>query len=794
MFTFFKDKFYMVKLLYCLFFLGLPTMLIGQQRYSGYVEDSLSGERLYGANVSIQGSSQGTTTNFYGFFSLIVPKDASVIRVSYVGYESIAITLSDQNPSAMLVKLPPKGDLEEVTVTATKELPPERQAQVSAVSIPIRQLKQLPAVGGEVDMMRGLQLLPGVQSGREGMTGLYVRGGGPDQNLILLDGIPLYNVSHLGGIFSVFNPDIISDVSLMKGGFPARYGGRLSSVLNIKVREGNRNKPQTQGAIGLVSARLSHEGPISEGKGSYLVGVRRSYIDAFTRPISKITSGGETSFGYTFYDLNGKINYDLSDKDKVYASIYSGHDRAVVNSSGGDNIKASNHFRWGNLLATARWNRLISDRIFTNLTLGYTRYNFSIGFEQEEQGTDNAFLFNYNSGIEDLSLNYDWEFYLNSKHSLRSGVHFIEHFFTPGVNLFRTRQQAVQTDTVFGSFNVNSRELSVYVEDDWEISDRFRMNLGIHANGYHVNGTNYLSPQPRMTASYMTGPLSAVKLSYVRMQQNVHLLSSSGAGLPTDLWVPATERTAPQLSSQLTAAFHKSLPGGYEASAEFYYKTMDKLIAYSDGINWQEGTEDWQDKIERNGKGLSRGLELFLHKKEGRLTGWIGYTLAKSDLQFDAINEGRYFPDRYDRRHDVGLLLTYEISKRVSLSGTWVYGTGNAITLGQARYMAVADGIPNLNDGRFGFNRHVEYYEGRNNFRMRAYHRADVGIRFTKLKKWGERTWNLGFYNAYSRANPFYYYWSHQTNYFGNSMDDSRSLRQIALFPIIPSFSYEFRF
>ncbi|WP_158856437.1 TonB-dependent receptor [Lunatibacter salilacus] len=784
----------MVKGIYWLIFIGNPLILFGQQRLSGYVEDADSGERLFGASVWVAGTSQGTTTNFYGYFSLLSAEENAVLKVSYVGYEPIEIAITDQDPFALLIKLDPLGDLEEVTITSSRELPPERQAQVSAVSIPIKQIQQLPAVGGEVDLMRGLQLLPGVQSGREGLTGLYVRGGGPDQNLILLDGIPLYNVSHLGGIFSVFNPDILSDVNLIKGGFPARYGGRLSSVLNIKVREGNRNETQTQGAIGLASARLSHEGPITKGKGSYLLAMRRSYIDAFTRPISRITSGGETSFGYTFYDLNGKINYDLSGKDKVYASVYTGHDRAVVNTSSSDDIKASSNFQWGNVLATARWNRLVSDRIFTNLSLGYTRYNYSIGFDQEELDTDNAFLFNYSSGIEDLSLRYDWEFYLNNKHSLRTGLHFTEHFFTPGVNLFRTQQETVKTDTVFGSFNVNARELSVYVEDDWEISKRLRMNLGLHLNGYHVNGANYLSPQPRVTASYMTGARSAVKLSYAQMQQNVHLLSSSGAGLPTDLWVPATERTAPQFSSQITAAYNKSFSGGYEASAEVYYKTMDNLIAYSDGVNWLEGAEDWQDKIERNGQGLSRGLELFLHKKEGRFTGWIGYTLAKSDLQFETINEGRSFPDRFDRRHDVGLFLNYEINKRVSVSGTWVYGTGNAITLGQSRYMGVAEGIPNLSDQRFGFNRHVEYYEGRNNFRMRAYHRADVGIRFTKPKKWGERTWNLGFYNAYSRANPFYYYWSNQSLFFFNSADDSRSLRQIALFPIIPSFSYEFKF
>jgi len=775
--------------------LFLSMHAIAQHRLSGYVEDKQSGEKLFGASILVKGTNTGTTTNFYGFFSLPLSQSETTIVISYVGYKQLEMMLDMQNGESVNIKLEPMGDLDEVVVQSSRDLPFERQVQVSSINIPIKQLQQLPAVGGEIDIMRGLQLLPGVQSGKEGLTGLYVRGGGPDQNLILLDGVPLYNVSHLGGIFSVFNPDIIADVNLIKGGFPARYGGRLSSVLNIKVREGNRNQRQTQGAIGLASARLSHEGPFKEGRGSYLVALRRSYIDAFTRPISRIVTGGRSGFGYTFYDLNGKINYDVTEKDKVYASVYTGHDRGVVSTRDTANV-SNNYFQWGNVLATARWNRVISDRLFSNLTLGYTNYKFSIGFDHQDIEAERESSYSYLSGIRDWQLKYDLEYFHNRQHSFRTGVQFIEHQFSPGVNALSSAVEQVRTDTTFGSFNVNAREISLYAEDDWTINERLSMNLGVHLNAYFVNNETYISPQPRTTLRWMTGPKSSVKFSYATMQQNVHLLSSTGVGLPTDLWVPATDRTKPQQSSQFTAAYATNLKGGYEFSVEAYYKTMSNLIAYSDGVNWLEGTSDWQEKIEREGEGRGKGLELFLHKKEGRLTGWIGYTLSNAERRFSNINEGQYFPDRFDRRHDIGIMLTYNIKKNVDFSATWVYGTGNAITLGEGHYLAMVNPVT----GWFGGDRsrdNIEHFEGRNNFRMRAYHRADIGLRYTKAKKWGERTWNLGFYNAYNRANPFYYYWRTQRSFFmggGGTPDGPRSLRQIAIFPIIPAFSYEFKF
>ncbi|MBT0810905.1 TonB-dependent receptor [Litoribacter ruber] len=765
----------------------------GQGQVSGYVEDKGSGEKLFGATILIEGTGRGAHTNFYGFFSLNLPDSTAILRVSHVGYKTQTVNLDMAASRKLTVGLQPLDDLDEVVVEENKELSFERQVQLSSINMPARQLKQLPAVGGEIDLIRGIQLMPGVQGGKEGLTGMYVRGGGPDQNLILLDGIPLYNVGHLGGIFSTFNPDVVADVNLMKGGFPARYGGRLSSVLNVKMRDGNRNEMRTEGAVGLVSARISNEGPINKGKGSYIVALRRSYVDMFTRPIARIASGGSHGFGYTFYDFNGKASYDLSPKDKIQVTAYSGHDRGVVNARDTSNIRSSNYFKWGNQLATVRWNRVISDRLFSNTTVGYTNYIFDIATDHSNPEEEHFYHFGYQSGIRDWNLKYDLEYYHSKSHLFRVGAQAIHHKFTPGVNAIRSTDQGVQMDTTFGSQNVNAWELSYYLEDEWTLSDRFSANLGVHFNNYFVEGEQYFSAQPRMTARYQVGPRSSLKAGFAQMQQNVHLLSSTGVGIPTDLWVPATSRTRPQQSWQYTLGYHRMLDKGWEFSVEGYYKNMTNLIAYSDGVNWLEGAADWQDQIEREGEGRARGIEVLLQKKEGRWSGWLGYTLAQSERRFDNIMDGQFFPDRFDRRHDIGLTMAYQVNDKVSFSASWTYGTGEAITLAEGRYQAYTEPPIGLSGGLTGPNRYVEHYEGRNNFRMRSYHRADFGIRFSKDKRWGERTWNLGFYNVYNRANPFYYYWSGGTNFFGVNAGGTMRLRQMALLPILPAFSYEFK-
>lgn len=778
-----------------------------QYRVSGYISDHTTGEKLFGATILIEGTTQGVVSNFYGYYSLIVPSNATLVY-SYVGYTPLKKELSLTGDITMDANLEPMM-LEEVIVDGSKEESPELTPQVSTIKITSKQLMNLPAIGGEVDVLKALQLLPGVQSGKEGMSGIYVRGGGPDQNLILLDGVPLYNVSHLGGLFSVFNPDVISDVSLVKGGFPARYGGRLSSVVNIKVKDGNRSKNSTEATVGLISARALNQGPFKNGKGSYLLGVRRTYIDLLTRPLSRAASDGTSSFGYHFYDINAKVSYDFTNRDKVQVSVYSGDDRGVAKFK--DDIysyengfpevvgeeKSKSLFAWGNLLATARWTHLFSDKLFANLSTSFTSYRFKLTYDYEDTRDNGTEFYEYKSGIEDLSLRYELEYFHNNKHNLLGGIQFINHTFTPGVNTIITDLETDETEETFGSFGIDSYEFSGYLEDQWTLNSKIKLNMGVHYNYYSAEGSSFQSIQPRGTLRVLTGPASSIKLSYAAMQQNVHLLTGSGAGLPTDIWVPATELAKPQTSQQGTIAYTKSIDFlNADFTIEGYYKKMNNLVVYAEGENWTETAEDWQDKVETDGVGTSRGVEFLLHRKEGRLNGWLGYTISKSDRQFSNVNFGNTFPYKYDRRHDVGLLLSYEVSDKMDISLTWVYGTGNAITLGEARYNVMLPNVLLRPDdfiwSQFGGGGEAEHYNGRNGFRMRSYHRADLGIRFKKQKKRGERIWNLGIYNVYNRANPFYYYFS--TTFDQRTLLESRQLKQVALFPIIPTISYTFKF
>lgn len=778
-----------------------------QYRVSGYVEDSTTGEKLFGATIAIEGTNQGVVSNFYGYYSLIVPSNAELIY-SYVGYTSYRNVINLTEDIQITARLEPVT-LEEVVIEGSKEEKLALTPQVSTIRISAKQLMSLPAIGGEVDVLKALQLLPGVQSGKEGMSGIYVRGGGPDQNLFLLDGVPLYNVSHLGGLFSVFNPDAISDVSLIKGGFPAKYGGRLSSVVNIKVKDGNREKNTTEATVGLISARVLNQGPIASGKGSYLIGVRRTYIDLLTRPISKSVSDGSSSFGYHFYDINAKVSYDFSQRDKVQFGIYAGDDRGVAKfkddlysfEDGTRKVvgeeKSRSLFAWGNLLATARWTHIFSDKIFANLSTSYTKYRFKLKYDYEDTKEKKTELYEYKSGIEDLSLRYELEYFHNNDHSLLGGIQLINHTFTPGVNTVKTDLKTNETEQTFGSFGIDSNELSTYLEDQLTLSSKIKLNLGVHYNYYSPGGSSFHSIQPRATVRVLTGSNSSIKLSYSEMQQNVHLLTGSGAGLPTDIWVPATEMASPEKSKQITGAYTKSIDLlGADLTIEAYYKEMDNLVAYAEGENWAETADDWQEKVESDGKGTSKGLEFLLHKKEGKLNGWLGYTISKSDRQFSNVNFGETFPYKYDRRHDIGLLVSYEINDRIDISTTWVYGTGNAITLGEARYNVMLPNVLVSPDdfvwSQFGGNGEAEHYQGRNGFRMRSYHRADVGLRFKKPKRRGERIWSIGIYNVYNRANPFYYYFDQTFDV--RTLKESRQLKQVALFPIIPTFSYTYKF
>ena len=768
------------------------------QKYtiSGYIKDASSGENLIGANVWDQQSEQGASANAYGFYSLTLPADSVFLIASYVGYRPTIRKFVLDKDTLINFELQDNALLEEIVISAAEAERIQQVTRMSTISVPMEQIKSLPALLGEVDVLKTLQLLPGVQSGNEGTSGLYVRGGGPDQNLILLDGVPVYNASHLFGFFSVFNADAINKVELIKGGFPARYGGRLSSVIDISMKEGNMKEFHGEGSIGLVASKLTLEGPIINDKTSFIVSGRRTYLDLLARPIIRAQTDGDENVGYYFYDLNAKINHRFSNSDRLYLSAYLGDDQFYTRYRGqyspepGINLDEEDEagLNWGNLTSALRWNHAYNPKLFSNLTLTYSRYRFNI-FQRfdnerydydEERITTSQGQTRYLSGIEDWGAKLDYDYIPSPRHHVRFGASAIRHTFTPGA--LNVQQDDViddfVIDTLFGSQKTRAVELATYVEDDFEISERFKINAGLHVSAFLVNEEEYVSVQPRIAARYLLNDELSIKVSYVQMAQFIHLLTNSGIGLPTDLWVPATERIRPQRAHQVALGLAKSWKAEYEISLEGYYKEMYNLIEYKEGASFINVSSDWQDKV-AVGDGLSYGAELLIQKKKGRTTGWLGYTLSWTNRQFEELNFGRRFPYKYDRRHDLGMAVVHQWKENIDLSASWVYGTGNAISLPVAVYRA--------EEGSRGFGQNVNYYGDRNSYRMRAFHRLDLSITFHKKKRWGERDWVLGVYNAYSRRNPFYIY-------LRENFDEDPQFSQVSLFPIIPSFSYRFKF
>ncbi len=777
-----SNKFLFLLLSVCL------SNLISAQNFtiSGYITDAASGEKLINASVYNAYTYEGTITNEYGFYSLTIPSDSILLTVSYVGYNTLKTNLFLKGDTTINIELKSSIILNEVIINADKNSEQfQERTQMSTIEIPIDQIKALPAFLGEVDVLKALQLLPGVSGGTEGTSGIFVRGGSPDQNLILLDGVPVYNASHLFGFFSVFNSDAINKVTLIKGGFPARYGGRLSSVVDIRMKEGNLNELHGEGSIGLIASRLTLEGPIKKGKTSFIVSGRRTYIDLIARPIIKAQSDGDEVQGYYFYDLNAKINHKISEKDRLYVSGYFGRDKAYFDNKYQYDSETyrteKNGIFWGNATAVARWNHVFTQKVFGNLTATFTDYKFDIYSNVTEEITNEPntyFGFEYFSGIYDWSLKYDLDFIPSPNHYLKFGTGITYHTFRPGATQFETENIDIYDEGIeLGSDNIYAEEFDLYGEDDWEVNDHLKINTGLHLSGFLVNGVFYKSLQPRISARYLINPELSLKASFSTMTQYIHLLTNSGIGLPTDLWVPATDTVPPQTAWQPAIGMAYKFKEQYEVSLEGYFKKMKNIIEYKDGASYlYDGSEGWEDKIE-SGEGWAYGAELFIQKREGKLTGWVGYTLSWSNRQFPTINLGNTFPYKYDRRNDFEIAGIYSLSDKIELSATWVYTTGQPVSLPVAKYES-------LN----GYGQTIYAYEGRNGYRMDAYHRFDINLSIHKQKKYWMQTWNFSVYNAYNHLNPFFIYLTY--DYYTNS----NVYKQVSLFPIIPSVSYEFKF
>lgn len=781
----------------------VPSLTLAQKfTISGYIKDASTGESLIGATVINRSTLQGTTANVHGFYSITLPSDSVRLVYSYVGYTPMPVNLLLKRDTTIDIGMMAATVLDEVIVNATRSDEIQEVSQMSSVNVPIEQIKSLPALLGQVDVLKVLQLMPGVKSS-EGSTGLYVRGGGPDQNLMLLDGVPVYNAAHLFGFFSVFNADAINRVELIKGGFPARYGGRLSSVIDINMKDGNMKEMHGEGSIDIIAAKFTLEGPIKKDKTSFLISTRRTYLDLLVAPfLKKAIEGGRV--GYFFYDLNTKVNHIVNRRNRIYLSTYLGDDKAYSKyedrynrGAPGDYALEKNEFglRWGNIITAFRWNSVIGPRLFSNLTTTYSRYRFNIFNESLSETRfgntvrSDRYYSEYFSGIRDWALKYDLDFVPNPSHYVRMGTSAIAHRFSPGAYTYNVENRP---DTTLGDTKIDAWELSAYVEDDIKVNDALKINVGAHLSAFNVQDHWYYSAQPRVSGRYLLNENLSVKASFASMMQYIHLLTNAGLGLPTDLWVPSTARVKPQTANQLAVGLARNFKSTYEISLEGYYKTMNNLIEYKDGTSFINLEESWEDKIATNGKGESYGMELLAQKKTGTVTGWVGYTLSWTNRQFAELNNGKWFPYKYDRRHDVSVAMTHAWNDRMDFSAAWVFGSGNAITLPTAQYTTPQnlDGPGFVTPGYFYYNGGgvYNYYGDRNSNRMRAYHRLDISFSWWKNKKWGRSKWTLAVYNLYSRRNPFY---------MDISYDDDKNQRvfkQYSLFPIIPSFNWSFKF
>ena len=788
-------------LLTLLCFLFSSVILLSQSglrhTISGYVREDVSGESLAGVNIYIPDNKAGTVTNTYGFYSITIEGKNTILVFSYIGYSSDTVRVNLDSDKELNIDLKPNVMLAEVTVAASRKDKQSESAKMSSVKINVSQAKNIPSLLGEKDILKVIQLMPGVQKGTEGSSGFYVRGGGPDQNLIILDDAVVYNASHLFGFFSIFNGDALKSAELTKGGFPARYGGRLSSVLDMSMKDGNKEEWHGEGGIGLISSRLTIEGPLKKNKSSILLSGRRTYADLLLRPVLKAMD--EQNTGYYFYDLNAKVNYDFGRKNKLYLSGYFGKDKFYIKNNSHD-IKENAGFLWSNSTGTLRWNHLFSNKLFSNTSIIYSNYTFSIFDNYTYLPENKDFHAKYYSGITDYSIKFDLDYLPGTNHTVKAGFLSCSHQFRP--------YAYVENDL---SSNVHKRESkltsgiesAVYAEDTWQVLQNLKINGGIRFSHFLASSSQYQYLEPRLSVAWRPAGDLAFKASYSEMNQYIHLISNTGISLPTDLWVPTTDRVRPQHSRQGAIGFVKDLANPeLELSLEGYYKTMDNVLGYKEGATFLEFGDpasssevSWENNVTA-GRAWSYGTELLLQKKNGRLTGWIGYTLSWTQMQFDSLNFGKKFYAKYDRRHDISLVGVYRVNDRITISGTWVYGTGNTVTLPSSEYYATTHSFTTRNpsypggglSGITGF--YVKDTGEKNNFRMGAYHRLDAGIQFHKQKKHFERVWEFSVYNAYNHRNPFYYY----TETVKKDNKDYGILRQVTLFPIIPSFTYSLKF
>ncbi|UBD73295.1 TonB-dependent receptor [Parabacteroides goldsteinii] len=796
-----------------------------QVTVSGFVRDKRSAESLIGASVYEAHSRVGTASNNFGFFSLTLPPGNITIRSSYIGYTSHQHILNGlERDTVLTIELEPSASLEEVVITGqSNDKQSVLSTQMGALEINQQTIRSTPVMFGEADIIKTLQLTPGVSAGTEGTAGMYVRGGNVDENLFLIDGNPVYQINHIGGIFSAFNPEAISGMDFFKSGFPSRYGGRLSSVVDVHTKEGNMKEYHGSASIGLISGNLNFEGPIIKDRTSFNIGLRRTWLDVLSAPAvaiaNKITKkdGTRLRARYAFHDLNLKVNHIFNDRSRMYLSLYNGNDVLKGGSTDFPDQDSDNNYnydsdvslRWGNIMATAGWTYVFNNRLFGKVSGVFTRYHSRlrntehdvVGNEGDEDYSDSFRENETNTGITDFGLRTSFDYLPASAHHIRFGGDYLVHRFHPEYNRSVAYEKNEETSVEIGQEFANDllwgHEAGVYAEDDWTLSSAVRLNAGLRFSLFNVQGKTYTGLEPRVSLRWLLDDNLSFKASYSRMNQYVHLISNSFISLPTDAWMPVTRKLKPLISDQVSAGFYYNLNKEYNFSVEGYYKTLDNLLEYRDGHTFTPSFVNWEDKLTA-GEGRSYGAEFMVRKETGRTTGWVGYGLSWSDRQFDELNQGARYPARFDNRHKLNIVVMHKISPKVELSAAWSYASGNHVTLSLENYYENGTGSPTNNDNHYvGASESIDYYEGRNNYQLPAYHRLDLGIKIYRPKKKGRMgIWTVSIYNVYSRMNPFMIYKSDKTvpdpgSSYGKNVP---VFKTIGIMPIIPSISYTYKF
>ncbi len=774
-----------------LFFLSalFSNGVLGQTgfRLNGTIRSAEDGETLPGVSISVPSMGLGASSNEYGFYSLLLPSGDSLdVVFSFVGYQTQTRRVRLAVDMRLDIQLVFGVELETIEVTAQGGREEVRNPQMSVEVIQAKEVKMIPVLLGESDILKAIQLKPGIPSGAEGVTGLFVRGGGSDQNLFVLDEAVVYNPNHLFGFFSTFNTDAVKDLKLYKGGFPAQYGGRLSSVIDVRLQDGNNQEFSGAGGIGLLASRLTLEGPIKKDRSSFIVSGRRTYVDLITRGVNRAqeASGSDANPipNYYFYDLNAKVNFQIGEKDRIFVSGYFGRD---VFSFDGDVFDFN--FDWGNATGTLRWNHVFSSRLFSNTTVTFSDYQYNIGNEVT------GFSSNLGSNIQDVNGKADFYYALNNEHQFRFGAQLTGHAFTVG------RLRAGSDDGLV-SFSAGkdyrSLEWGAYWWDDWNLSDRFAVQAGFRWSGFQTSGNAYQAVEPRISSRFVLTDNLSLKASYAHMVQYLHLVANAGVALPTDVWYPSTAGVQPQRSDQVAMGLAWFLGNGWSAELETYYKQLDRQLEFVDGA--QIFVNDELEKEFAIGKGRAYGFELGLEKKTGKLTGWVGYTLARVIREdFAPLDPSRSFAQTgqfapiYDRRHDLSVVLFWEINKRWSASATFVYGSGDLrwLPVGRLTFQDVAG---------TELKTVVPVFQDRNNFRLPDYHRLDAGLIWKFFPKWGESDLTLSIVNAYDRRNVFFIYldpvFENEDQIGGIQIPQGIKAKQVSLFPVLPAITWNFKF